>query len=369
MSKTLKVGVVGCGFIANQKHLPNLYRLNNVKIVAFCDIVVEKAEKAAKEFGIEDAKVFKDYKELIKEDLDIVHVLTPNYLHAAITIAALDAGAHVMCEKPMAITGKEARQMLDAAIRNDKKLTVGYQSRHRDESRYLKKLINLGELGDIYYAKAYAVRRRGVPTWGVFIDEEKQGGGPIIDIGTHSLDVTLWLMDNYEWESVVGTTFKKLGNRKNAANSGGSWDPEKFTVEDSGFGFIKFKNGDALYLEASWAINMMVPGKTSVLVGTKGGAELLNGGLQLNSEKEGRLYTAKPTFDAGTESVRDEDGNFGLEELSPMEITFAREIKAWINSVANDTELVTKPEQAMVVTEILEAIYKSANTGKPVFNE
>ena len=135
----------------------------------------------------------------------MVHVLTPNRDHSYITVDALEAGKHVMCEKPMAINTAEAQKMIDAAKRTGKKLTIGYQNRFRPDSRYLKQVCEAGDLGEIYYARAQAIRRRAVPTWGVFLDEEKQGGGPLIDIGTHALDLTLWTMNNYEPEMVVGT--------------------------------------------------------------------------------------------------------------------------------------------------------------------
>ena len=253
MSKKIyKVGIVGCGGIANGKHMPALKKLENVQMVAFCDIILERAEKAAAEFGSEDALIFTDYRELVAlPELDVVHVLTPNKSHAPISIAAMENGKHVMCEKPMAKTVEDARAMVEAAKRTGKKLTIGYQNRHRNDSLYLKKLIEDGELGDIYYAKAHAIRRRAVPTWGVFLNEEEQGGGPLIDIGTHALDLTLWEMNNYEPAFVVGKTYRKLADKKDAANAWGPWDPEKFTVEDSAFGFITMKNGATIVLEAS----------------------------------------------------------------------------------------------------------------------
>ena len=208
MSKRLKVGIIGCGGIANGKHLPSLKAINRVDLVAFCDLIEEKAIKAAKEYGTPDAKVYTDYQELLKdESIDVVHVLTPNRMHAQISIDALHAGKHVMCEKPMAKTAEDARRMVAAAKESGKKLTIGYQHRHKPETQYLKQVIDSGELGDIYYAKALAIRRRGTPNWGVFLNEYEQGGGPLIDIGTHSLDLTLYLMNNYKPRMVVGTSY------------------------------------------------------------------------------------------------------------------------------------------------------------------
>ena len=217
----VRIGIIGCGGIANNKHMPALHRLPDVELVAFCDIIVERAEKAAKEYGVEGAKVYEDYKELLKDEtIDVVHVLTPNREHSFITVDALEAGKHVMCEKPMAINTEEAQKMLDAAKRTGKKLTIGYQNRYRPDSWYLKRACDNGDLGEIYYAKAHAIRRRAVPTWGVFLNEEEQGGGPLIDIGTHALDLTLWTMNNYEPKMVVGSVYRSWATSGNPATPG-----------------------------------------------------------------------------------------------------------------------------------------------------
>jgi predicted dehydrogenase len=204
----------------------------------------KKAQKAANEYGTVEAVVYEDYRQLLEDaTIDVVHVCMPNISHAEISIAAMKMGKHVMCEKPMAKTYEEAKLMVETAELTGKKLSIGYDNRFRPDSQYLHTICERGDLGEIYYAKAHAVRRRAVPTWGVFLDEEKQGGGPLIDIGTHALDLTLWIMNNYQPKSVMGTTFHKLGQKRDAANAWGPWDPEKFRVEDSAFGFITMKNG------------------------------------------------------------------------------------------------------------------------------
>jgi predicted dehydrogenase len=262
-----------------------------------------------------------------------------------------------MCEKPMAKTAADARRMLEAAKRAGKKLSIGYQNRYRPDSQYLYKTCQKGELGEIYFAKAHAIRRRAVPTWGVFLNEEEQGGGPLIDIGTHALDLTLWMMDNYKPKSVMGNVYHKLGGKKDSANAWGTWDPEKFTVEDSAFGFITMENGATIVLESSWALNILQEGEAmTTLCGTEGGADMWDG-LSINGEKFSNLYTTKPSLDA--KGVAYFDG----KRESPNLV----EARMWIEAVINDTEPLVKPEQALVVTEILEAIYESAKTGKPVY--
>ena len=354
----LRVGIVGCGGIANGKHMPSLSKVSECEMVAFCDIIEEKAVAAAQKYGVPGAKVCTDYMEIANDPtIDVVHVCTPNRSHSFISIACLKAGKHVMCEKPMAKTAAEAKAMLDAAKESGKKLTIGYQNRQVLNQQILKKAADAGKLGEIYYAKAHAIRRRAVPTWGVFMNEYEQGGGPLIDIGTHALDLTLWTMNNYEPYMVVGSSFRKLADTKNAANAWGPWDPEKFTVEDSAFGFIKMKNGATIILESSWALNMTDTAEACVTVcGTKGGATT-KGGLVFNGEEDGMLYTHKPESTGGVAFYD------GFSANDPSE----SEARQWIRSIINDTQPCVLPEQALVVSQILEAIYTSSKTGKPVY--
>ncbi|PLR69338.1 MULTISPECIES: Gfo/Idh/MocA family protein [Bacillaceae] len=358
MSTIVRVGIIGCGGIATAKHMPALARLKNVQMVAFFDLVEERAIEAKMEYGSEMAEHYTDFKELLANpDVDVVHVCTPNDSHSDISIAALEAGKHVMCEKPMATSAAEARKMLDTAKRTGKKLSVAYQNRYRADSLHLKSLCEEGELGEIYFAKAHAIRRRAVPTWGVFLDKEKQGGGPLIDIGTHALDLTLWMMDNYEPKMVVGNAFHKLGTKENAANVWGPWDPEKFNVEDSAFGYITMQNGATIFLESSWALNTVSVGESKcTLMGTEGGADMENG-LRINGERHGKLYTTKVDLDESGASVVD----------GKLESEADIEARLWIEAIIEDKDPVVKPEQALIVTEILEAIYKSSETGEPVY--
>lgn len=209
MSQKVRLGFIGCGGIANSKHFPGVAGIEDAEMVAFCDLVEERAVKAAKTYGTPDAKVYTDYHELLKDPtIDAVHVLTPNVSHCEISCAAMEAGKHVLCEKPMAACEADAKKMLETRDRTGKILTIGYQYRHFHVNQVAKKVVDDGWLGDIYYAEATYLRRRGVPTWGVFTDKSKQGGGPLIDIGTHALDLTLFLMNNYDVDYVVGTSFE-----------------------------------------------------------------------------------------------------------------------------------------------------------------
>ena len=354
----IRIGIIGCGGIANGKHMPALSRQPLAKMVAFCDIVRERAEKAAKEYGTPDAKVYTDYKELLKDpSIEVVHVLTPNRAHSFITVDALEAGKHVMCEKPMAINPEEAQKMLDAARRTGKLLTIGYQNRYRPDSLFMKEEAEKGTFGDIYFARATAIRRRAVPTWGVFLDAYQQGGGPLIDIGTHALDLTLWMMNNYEPKYCVGTAYHAHNKDIRTGNAWGDWDPAKFTVEDSAFGFIVMKNGATIILESSWALNRLDVGEAiTQICGTEAGGDMLDG-LRINGVRNGLQYVLKPDTQAGGVAF------FDGKKRKAEDV----EAETWLNAVRGKGKLVVLPEQAIVVTKILDGIYQSAKSGEPYY--
>lgn len=352
----VKVGIIGCGGIAGGKHLPSLAMLDYVEVVAFCDLVEARAVEMADKYGAKGAKIFTDYKMLLKEDLIAVHVCTPNSSHSEISVAAMKADKHVMCEKPMAKTVEGAKAMVEVAKATGKVLTIGYQNRYRADSTYLNRACRNDDLGEIYYAKAHAIRRRAVPTWGVFLDEEAQGGGPLIDIGTHALDLTLWMMDNYKVKSVKGNVYRKLADQTETGNAWGDWDPKEYTVEDSAFAFITMEDGATVILESSWALNTLdVDEAKTSLCGTKAGADMKDG-LRINSVKYNKQTVEKPGLDS--EGV---DFYEGAEDKPEV-----KEAKTFYNALMNGGELVVKPEEALVVTEILSAIYESAETGKTV---
>lgn len=367
----LNVGVIGCGGIAVMKHFPALVKQKHrVRLIAFCDLIAERAEKTLADFGDPGAKAYTEYKKLLEDrSLDVVYVTTPNVSHSEISVAAMEAGKHVMCEKPMAINTAEAQAMLDAAKRTGKKLTIAYQNRFRNDSQILHKASAAGDLGDIYLGKAHAIRRRGVPTWGVFPDKSKQGGGPLIDIGTHALDLTLWMMNNYKPKTVLGSVFEKMRD-KFEGNGFGPWDPKTFEVEDSAFGLVKMENGATIYIEAAWAINILNPKEGQItLAGTEAGAEMFgegaaspnssvnSGSVVFNSMKYGGPVELRPTPDSAI--VAAHLGSHGPKVGD-------REQDAWLDAILNDTDVVVKPEQAFVVTQILEGIYKSSAAGKAI---
>ena len=351
------VGIVGCGFVANMKHLPALSNIPEAEIVAIFDVSQERAEAAANKYS-QNAAIYKTFKELLADKrVDTVYILTANRTHSEYAIEAMLAGKHVLCEKPMAMNLVEAERMLETTEKTKKKLTIGYQCRLSPEVIYLKELCDEGKLGEIYYAKALAVRRRAVPTWGSFLDKQAQGGGCLIDMGTHAIDLTLHLMNNYEVSSVMGNTYNYLGKTPTDANAFGKWDPDEFEVEDSAFALIRMKNGATISVDCSWALNaLLVQENKTVLCGTKGGADILDG-VRLNGESDGVLTVTTPDLYKKTGASLP---NFGNAPEVPTES------RLWIDAILNDTDPFVKPHEAYTVSRIIEAIYTSAETGQSV---
>ncbi len=347
MNKT-SIGIIGCGKIAIDKHLPNLVNIPGVEVIGFSNRTQSKADAAREKFGTTSAKTYKDPYALINDpNIDVVHVCTSNQSHAAYTIAALNANKHVMVEKPMATNAKDAKAMLDAAKANKKLLSVSYQNRFDADIQALKSLVDKNTLGEIYYTKIHAVRRRGVPTWGTFLNKTIQGGGPLIDVGTHALDLALWVTGDYDVDYVVGSTYRKLHKDTPAGNLWGAWDPSDFEVEDSAFAMIKMRSGSTLIIEASYSLNTRHSKENKItLHGTKGGADL-DDGLTLNFSEDNMLKTKK---------IKTSQNDLG-----------ALEMQHWIDAIKADKQPLVKAFEAYQVTRIIDAIYASAEQNKPIY--
>jgi predicted dehydrogenase len=311
----------------------------------------EATAKAAQEkFGVPHA--FTDYKQLLDlAEINAVNVCTPNFLHKQPTVDALNAGKHVIVEKPIALNAVEGQEMVDAAKRNGKKLQVALNIRFNSGPQAVKRFIKEGGMGEIYYARAHALRRRGVPGWGVFTQKDKQGGGPLIDIGVHILDLTLWLMDYPEPASVSGTTYTKFGTKEGVLGLMGQWDPKIYTVEDFAAGLVKFKNGASLVLESSFIANVQdrEEMRTNVM-GTNAGA------------------TVDPFNDANTKIYREEFGT--LTDSQPVFLpkvgSHEMEIRSFVQAIIDDTPVEVPGEQGLMVTRILDAIYASSEQKKEI---
>lgn len=359
--KKFRTGIIGCGGIANGKHMRVLAKMNDVEMVAFCDIIPERAEAAAKKFGTPDAKCYTDYRELLADPtIDNVRVLTQNRPHAEITIAALEAGKHVICEKPMSITTEEAKAMIAARDRSGKVLAIGYQHKFDPDVLYARAESMSGGFGEIYHGKCQVLRRRGAPTWGYVLNREEQGAGPLFDIATHALDTLLYIMDNYEPRSVLGVTHDKLKYLPDGANAFGNWNPDDFTVEDSAFAFVTMKNGASIIIESSFLLNAILDGDEGVrysVCGTLAGADNYGGKFKLNSVKHGRKLNILPDLSAGGVAFYE-----GVSQ-DPTDL----EQRNFFDAIEGKAELVNTADRALVVTQILEAIQISSQTGKAVY--
>ncbi|MGM0878208.1 MAG: Gfo/Idh/MocA family protein [Bacillota bacterium] len=343
--KTLRVGIIGPGQVAQTAHLPQyMKRKDAVEVVALSGTTLEKVEETARQFHIPYS--FTNYKEMIAScDLDAVSICTPNNLHAEMAIYALRAGLHVFCEKPPAFTVEEVVAMEKAAKESGKILTFNLYYRHLAEVEAIKEFITKGELGEIYSARVHALRRRGIPGWGVFTNKEIQGGGPLIDIGIHMLDTSLYLMDYPEPDTILACSHQRIGNRKGIGLMG-DWDPSKFTVEDAVMGMIRFKNGVSLLLETSFALNMKEKTDMTVeIFGDKGGATVFP--PTIYQEKHGSLVDIQFPF-------------------TPETNKYKKVVNDFIDScLGYKTPLVTT-QQGVILQKIINAFYQSAETGEAV---
>ena len=353
MSK-LKMAVVGTGGIWNLCHANVLLEHPDIEIVAACDIVKSKAQKFAKAHGIKH--VFADYRDLLKlKGLDYVDICTPNLYHSEIAVAALKAGKHVFCEKPDAVNPVEAQKMADAAKKSGKTLMVMRNNRFAPGSRYLKKFIDAGKMGEIYTGRCGWQRRRGSPgKGGWFTTKALSGGGPLIDLGVHMIDLAIWLMGDPVPLAVSGCTYRKFADSAATADSANASFGEAkadgtYDVEDLAIGFIKFDNGASLQIEFSWDSNVEQEVAFVELRGTKSGAALNPWtGVKIFSESEGGLYDIHPKL------VPNKIGDHGMM------------IHHFIDVLQGKAKPIIKPEHGVNMIKILSAIYESANTGREV---
>jgi len=352
MSKKLKIGIIGSGGIAQGCHMPGYASLPDLcEIVAVCDINPDTAQHAAEKFGV--SRYGTDIRAIIDDpEIDAVSVATPNKYHHQPTIDCLRAGKHVLCEKPLAMNAQEAREMCAAARDAQKILMVGFQTRFGGPGQFMKQYIDAGHMGDIYYARAQALRRRGVPGWGVFIDKEQQGGGPLVDIGVHILDFTLYLMGYPKPVSVFGKTWDMLGKNPDLFNNWGDYDRSKYTVEDFAAGMIKFENGAAITLESSFMANMEGDPFQTQLFGTKSGAIVRAWGedpVQIFTEQNRQLFTMKP------------------QNVPNVESSHVLEVQAFVKAIHEGAPSPVPGECGLVLNAIFDAMYKSSETGREEF--
>lgn len=353
MKQKLKVGLIGLGGIMTNAHMHAYMESEVVEIVSICDILPEKIESFQKKFGLESVHTYTDYTKMLKEEnLDYVDICTPNYLHSIISVDALNTGVHVFCEKPDAVSVSEALRMKEAAEKNNKHLMVMRNNRYRTKARYLKNYIEEGGMGEIYCGCCGWQRRRGIPgKGGWFTTKEMSGGGPLIDLGVHMIDLAIWLMGNPAPISVSGATYRKFADSNISDSVHSAFGEEKpdgiFDVEDLAMGFIKFDNGACLQVEFSWASNIEKENAFVELRGTKAGAKMNDETIKIFTEKAGVLEDVLP-------KLTDQPG------------THAANINHFIQVLLGEAEPDFAPIQGVNMIKILEAMYKSAESGAEI---
>ncbi|PTM59943.1 Gfo/Idh/MocA family protein [Desmospora activa] len=343
-----KVGIIGAGGIS-AAHIEALAQEPRAQLCAIADLDEAVARSRVNDYG--NPAVYRDYQKMLEqEQLDGVIICLPNHLHEQVAIAVLDAGCHVLCEKPLATSADAARRMAEHARRTGKVLMVGQNNRFRADAQLLKRLLTDDRLGDVYHAKAGWIRRNGIPGWGSwFTDRERAGGGPLIDIGVHMLDLTLWLLNFPRPVSVFGQTYARFGPHKKGLSAWGTVMAEgRFDVEDSAVALIRFDNGFTLNLDASWASHIPKERAYVDLLGETAGASLdfYSQRLRLFQEETGIPVDAEMT--PGPQHDR-------LQLLSN-----------WIGVMAGTEQPICTAEQGVEVLRILDAIYTSAQTGQSV---
>ena len=350
----LKVAVIGNGGISGV-HLRG-YSLNpDVEIYALCDINEERLNRRGDEYHVDPARRFTDVNEMLAAcpEIEAVSVCTWNAAHAQCAIAALNAGKHVLCEKPMAMTVEEAEAMQAAAEKNNRLLMIGFVRRFGNDCAIMKDFIDNGYFGDIYYAKATYLRRKGCPG-GWFGDKARSGGGPLIDLGVHIIDLCRYLMGNPKPVSVYGATFNKLGNRSNIKSKAGYISQTRenediFNVEDLATAMIRFDNGSVLQIEASFSLNIEKDEGVLQLFGTKAGAKL---------DPELTIYS----------EMNDYMTNVKLANSTALSFDglFENEINHFVECVRTGKPCRNPAQDGVTLMKILTGIYKSAETGHEV---
>ncbi|WP_318389495.1 Gfo/Idh/MocA family oxidoreductase [Enterobacter sp.] len=344
MSEKLKVAIVGAGQVAEKVHAAYYLTRPDLELVAVVDTTAGRANDFAARLGIPHA--FADAQAMYQQcQPDIVSVCSPNRFHHQHVLQALANGCHVMCEKPPAMTPEQAAEMRDAARRAGKVLAYDFHHRFALDTQLLREQVIAGTLGEIYVTNAKALRRCGVPGWGVFTNKELQGGGPLIDIGIHMLDAAMYVLGFPAVRRVTAHTFQKLGTRKHSGQFG-EWDPKTYTVEDAVFATLEFHNGGILRLETSFALNIVPQSVMSVeFCGDNAGASLFP--AHIYQDEGGELVTLMQREKA------DDNRHFNS-------------MKAFVDHVQGAPVCIADAEQGYLIQQLVAAIYQAAEQGTSV---
>jgi len=338
-SEILGVGIIGAGGIARGAHQPGFAAQPNVDIVAAADPMPGRAAQFAHDFDIPHA--YTDYRDLLaRDDVDVVSVGTPPFAHAEATIAALEAGKHVFCEKPMAMNAAEAQAMAAAAEQAGRVLAIDFQTRFSRDARRAHELVAGGQLGQPHFARATMLRQAGVPSWGTFTSKAANGGGALIDIGVHALDRALYVLGHPKPISVWGAIGRPFGNRGGVTNRWGSWDTSTYDVDDYAFAGIRFAGDLILLLECSWILRIGQSVERLSVSAADGGLEISP--LRVFHDRDG--FHSTETYDTSGETRKE-------HEIS---------VADFIRAVRTGDQPTVTAAQGVTVTRIVDAIYRSA---------
>ena len=354
-TQAIRVGVIGCG--AGIFHLQGYSADPRVKIVALAGLDTDRCQGLAREFDI--PRTYTNYQDLLGDsDIDAVSVVVPNNLHLPVAQAAFEAGKHVLVEKPLAGTVADGARMVELAREHDRKLGIAFQRRWRHDVQIVRELVETGEMGDVYHAKASWMRRTGIPGWGSwFTSKGAAGGGPLIDLGVHVLDMALYMMGNPTIVSASAATYDALGSQ-GKGNRIGRFGPttggsNTYEVEDFATAFLRFDNGATLLLEAAWAAYTEMTDEFGVqLYGSNGGAKIHSKDyadvdtLQIFSDVAGTANDAMPRLES----------RHGHTYIC----------RNFVDAILNDTEVSPSGEEGLDRVRIIEAIYRSAELGREV---
>jgi predicted dehydrogenase len=345
--KKYRVAVIGAGAIG-LTHIQGFQQSPHADVVAVAEKSPDRGQEAVQKFGVPD--LHENYKDVLRrKDIDVVSIALPNYLHASVAIESLQAGKHVMLDKPMATNAKDAAKILVAAKKAKKVFMVGQNMRFRPDTQTLKEAVQNGTLGHVHHLQAYWLRRSGIPRIGSWFTQKKfAGGGTCYDIGVHLLDLSFYLIDEFQVVSVSGSTTGHLGSK---GIGDGGWgkseiDPRKiFDVDDRAIAFLKLKSGRTVYLEVTWATFQEEEDRV---------------GVELFGDKAGAKWYPVKIF-------RKDHSSYVTEQLKPGKMIYPTErMVHFMDCVANKKKPLVKPEQSFHVQKVLDAIYKSSKTGKEV---
>ncbi len=344
----LRVAVIGCGGIA-QAHMKVWKTFPDVEIVAGCDIDPDRLKVMEETHGVKEN--FTDWKQLLKKvKLDAVDICTPNGVHCAPAVDSANAGLHVVTEKPMAMNPKECQKMIDASARADKKLVVGFQYRYHPNTEFLTRARDAGTFGNIMFMKCQALRRRGIPNWGVFGRKDLQGGGPMIDIGVHIIEMAHYFLGSPKPVAASGNTWTYLGNKKSDVVSGWmNWDYKTYTVEDLAIGQIRFENGSILQIETSFAAHIKEDHWNFTFMGDKGGGQW--DPPTIYTDRANTMVNETPAYTGGGTDFHN---------------LFSRKLRNFVDGCLKNTPLRAPGEAGLAVQKILDGVYRSAEAGKEV---